>query len=347
MISGIVTFHTANNYGAVLQAYALKSVCSKYCEQCDIIDYRSVTISERYRLLLDISSPKRLIKSMLRNAFLREKYKRFNDFRKYYLCSVAYEEKKYDVVIAGSDQIWNYNLTNGDSGYFLDFVEEGVKKVAYAPSFGVPHLDSAYEKMYKNLLSNFACISAREPEGKHIIESLFGMKSEIVLDPTLLLTKKEWIDSFQLQTAKRDYIFCYLFGMSDNTKRFIQNLSRKTGYKVVGISDNISLKNDGIRYDRIASPKTWISYIYNAAFVITNSFHGTAFSIIFEKQFYIGEILDAKGRGRIDNLLRITELEDRKNLVEQGNINYENVRSHLQPHIEASVAYLKTAISEE
>ncbi len=347
MNSGIITFHAANNYGAVLQAYALKCICEKIGQNCDIIDYSSKFIIEKYTLTLDYSSFKQLIKSAIRYCVLKRRYARFDLFREKYLSPVSYDEKKYQIIIVGSDQVWNYNLTLDDTGYLLDFVENGITKVSYAPSFGMMEIDVEHRETYKNLLNKFDYLSVREPEGKKIISDLIGRDSEIVLDPTLLLTKEQWIDALNIKKRKTGYIFCYLFGMTEATRQFIMELARREKLRIIGISDSVSLNNDGIKYDYTASPSEWVSYFYNATYVVTNTFHGTAFSIIFEKQFYIGEIVNLKGRGRIDNLLEKSGLSCRTNFSNTNIINYEIVGERMRPYIDSSLEYLKKILSEK
>ena len=194
---GILTYHRAYNYGAVLQAYALQSAIQNINYNVEIIDYCCDYIEK----IGSEKSIKNIIKFILSGRRINQTKKKFvkfrndklnlsnNDFNRDTIKEIA---DLYDIYIVGSDQVWNYQGSNFDKTYFLDFVKQNTKKKSYAASFGISKIPPKYEKEYIRLLNKFSDISVREKQGINIINNLLGKDCELVLDPTLLLSKKEW-----------------------------------------------------------------------------------------------------------------------------------------------------------
>ena len=195
------------------------------------------------------------------------------------------QQRKYDAVIAGSDQIWNPDLTQKDMAYLLDFVPEDTVKISYAASFGTDRLDEKRAALYKKYLDSFDKLSVREQQGAYIIRKLCGKAAEHTADPTFLLQKEDW-ERFMTAPPYQDYILLYMIKYSDRLFRTAQELAGKTGKQLVFISDSMKRKK-GVRYVRYAAPEEWTGLLYHAACVVTNPFHGTAFSIHFNKRMIV------------------------------------------------------------
>ncbi len=200
---GIITFHRAINYGALLQTYALQTSVEKLGCECEVIDYHNERIERQYKkiTLMNAKGVKDVAKFFLYATNQNGKYDKFRSFASRYLhlspvCSSHDDLNKissgYDLLIAGSDQVWNYRLTDFDTAYFLSFEKNRRKKNAYAASFGISEIPEEKIEDYRNLLNNYNEITVREKRGAELIKNLTGRDHGLALDPTLLLSKKEW-----------------------------------------------------------------------------------------------------------------------------------------------------------
>ena len=200
---GIITFHRAVNYGAVLQAYALQHALEGLGAQAEILDYRNRYIESCYDpYSLKGNKLKALAKIALLGGVRRKKNEAFRSFNKKYLRlseavykdseQLAGAEKFYDAFITGSDQVWNTSCADFDPAYFLTFVKDKKKKNSYAASFGLSEIPKEYEAEYKKRLAGYRQISVREAQGRALVKELTGRDVPVVLDPTLLLTEKDW-----------------------------------------------------------------------------------------------------------------------------------------------------------
>ncbi len=315
---GIMTFHRAANYGAVLQAYALQFYLSGMGNELEVMDYRCEEIEHTHApfYMLYVKGWKNKVKQFLRLPIRIRKRRLFDNFLETKMpLSIKADKKhvevllqrKYDAVIAGSDQIWNLSLTGGDMAYLLDFVPENILKVSYAASFGMDRLDEKNAALYKKYLNSFDKLSVREQQGSHIIMELCGKEAEITADPTFLLQKQDW-ERFMVVPPYRDYILLYMIRYSDMLLRRAQRLAEKMGKQLVFISDSMKRKK-GVRYVRSATLEEWIGLFYHAACVVTNSFHGTAFSIHFNKKMIVELANQEPGKNA-----RITSLLDKLNI---------------------------------
>lgn len=316
---GIMTFHRAANYGAVLQAYALQFYLTKMGNEAKIMDYRCKSIENVHSpfYFLYIKGLKNRIKQFLRWPVKLHKKKIFNHFlkTKIALSSRAGKRNKetllqeeYDVVIAGSDQIWNPDLIKGDTEYLLDFVPNDTVKISYAASFGVDSLDRKNTELYRKYIGRFDKLSVREKQGMAIAASLCSKAVIHTLDPTFLLRKEEW-ESFMDVPECDNYILLYMIRYSDNLIKTAKRLAEEKGKQLIFISDSMRRKR-GIRYVTSATPEEWTGLFHNADCVVTNSFHGTAFSINFNKRMIL-EISgsEQKGNARITSLLDSLAIE--------------------------------------
>ena len=329
---GITTFYNAFNYGAFLQCYALQKVLEKKYN-VSIIEYSCPKIKKNYSLI-KIDNIKRFIKSII---FIKKNKKRIKVFREcinnnFVLTKL---DDNYDVVIAGSDQIWNIELTGGfDNVYTLNCFEN-VKKISYATSIGKESIIPKNAELYKNIINNIDFVSVREESAKKELEKIVSKKIKVNLDPTLLLTKDEWNEKTTKNNLPEKYIFSYFVGVTQENYETLNLITDKLGMKTISYSENVKEKN--LLKDCYSdSPFEFITKIKNAEMVFTSSFHATVFSIIFNKKFYC---MPPKDKGnRIINLLDKLGLSDRIiNSIEQlekidlqKEINYEKINKKLK-----------------
>ena len=252
-------------------------------------------------------------------------YKGFNNLQKGSL--------NYSLVLVGSDQVW-LPLGLYTKFFNLLFVDNSVPKLAYSSSFGVGQIPWWQKKATKHYLERFDAIAVRELKGKEIVESISNQKAEVVVDPTLLISRSDWeehVKDCKLVTDE-PYIFCYFLGTNMEARKAVNELKAKTGLKVVFcphmdeyIADDESF-GDYRPYD--VSPADFANYIRNAQYVCTDSFHCTIFSIHFEKQFLTFYRFDSKSKNsrnsRIDSLFALLDLKER---LYSGDINAQIVKS--------------------
>ena len=351
---GIITFHKAVNYGAVLQTYALFKSLKKLAAAEDdvfVLDHVGEKMKKQYALFRlsrhmgfnirqTIILPAKIIKKIRFNRFLNRnlKFKAVAD--------------NGDRMITGSDQVWNLDIMYGDKAYFLDFVKNPRYKNSYAASFGTERIADKYVGEITRLLSDFNKISVREETGRQIIKDIVNREVPVVLDPTMLFGLDEWKKIADKKKLKRDYILLYALAGSDALFDFANELSGKTGLDVICVANENAKKTQKFRYKNFAGPGEWISLMMNAAYIVTDSFHGTAFAINFKKPFFV-ELSPAllAVSSRLDNLLGMFGLSGRKIVDGKNNclektIDYDRVDIILTQEKEKSIQYLKSIVEE-
>lgn len=354
---GIITFHRALNYGALLQAFALRYSLSKLGAEAQILDYRNPIMEDMYSYP-PFSQRKNLrdkVKFLIQGKSELKRRAKFENYRNKYLNlsnELHTEEdlklvaEKYDKLITGSDQVWNYGAHNFDKNYFLKFANERAKKYSYAASFGISSLPKDYIAEYKSALSDFAMCSVREKQGLEILRILGIENRRIDLDPTMLLTKEEWLSQFNISVSpKQKYIFAYYFELTDTLRAYIEQLAKKTDCTVVFVGNPLKAPfRCRCKALKTADPIDFVNAIANAEYVVTNSFHGTAFSIIFNKKFYV-ELLktDTKVNSRIENILHVFSLEKRiiDTHCKEDDVDWNLVNSQMSEMRKKSLDYLK------
>lgn len=359
---GIITYQRAINYGAILQAYALQNTIKELGYHCEIIDYRNAKLEDRHEKITFALNKgiKDLLKYFLLGREFNKKHDKFREFADRYLNlsnpmyskeDLIAKEMEYDLFITGSDQVWNYNINGMDSIYFLDFVNDKSKKKSYAASFGLSKIPVELRKAYKDLLFDFDSILIREKQGADIIRDLISKESSVVLDPTMLISKYKWLRLINNTSYSNDkFILVYAFGGSEKIKDLALNISERTGYRVLWISNTYKYSNK-IKFIKSAGPEEFLSLFKDAEFVITNSFHGTAFSINFNKQFFTELLPESTGvNSRLEDILELFELQDRKITssnakVIESQVNYDKVNIKLEEERKKSMSLLKDVIS--
>lgn len=295
--TGIITFHNANNYGAVLQAFALQTRLEKLGSKVDIINYDSSFMNLKYYQTQLFSN--------FNNKYL--------NLTKEYLDADSINVDEFDLLISGSDQVWNPTISEMDNTYFFHGKNKDRKIIAsYAASIGIVGEElEQYRDFFSESLTNFDYISLREPQQKEFIEAITHKPVNVNIDPTLLLDMNDYEQYFNIEKKNDDYIFFYSNFLDKRIIDFVNLLSLSTGMKVISVSrfDSAMFTKGAKSYYQI-NPIDWINYIASANIVITDSFHGLMFSLIFEKPFYVYT-------KRRDNVSRITEVLDRYNLSDR------------------------------
>jgi hypothetical protein len=367
---GILTLNAYQNYGNRLQAYALQKTIKNLGFYTDILIINNSTDYKNNNKTRKIIKPtkkniKIILKKIKKKYLLYKKTKNTKkikiasiNFSREYLSEVYYNDDKkslkelssnYDFFITGSDQVWNPScLANRNiSLYFLTFANKD-KRIAYAPSFGASNVPSEYNKNYKKWLSGIKNISVRERAGARIIKNLIGINPPVLVDPTLMLSKKDWLSVSKVSVFKpRDsYILTYFVqGTSKEIENKVKNFSAYCKLKTISIAnpkDKKRLKTD---------PGEFIDYINSSKLVLTDSFHGVIFSIIMGVPFIVFERNDKPESrfSRIDTLLKKFKLENRK--IENIDLNdkiFDINFSHVQPILECernkATNFLKEAL---
>lgn len=379
-----VTTYTYN-YGSFLQSFALSEVIKKLGYHPIVIStegvHNLISIARKKYFLSrifninELKSYSTVFKGMLMRIVdkkyvndLNTRRATFDRFRdKYFTFSpvgYSWEEvgqicRDYTAVVVGSDQLWR--PANIEGNYFtLNFVPEEVNKVAYATSFGIPFLPKKQANKARQFLPRLNHIAVREEKGAEIIKNLTDMDVRVVCDPTLLLTKEEWDDNVGKRMLDYEYILCYYLGDNENYLRFANRLKEYLGVKIVGLvhingyNKNVQVYMDETPFD--VDPFQFINLIKYAKCVLTDSFHCSVFSILFEKEFFAfkrfkdSDTMSTNNRlftlfkmaGIEGRIIEGTECVDSKLFTK---INYEVVRENLELKRTESLDYLVKSLA--
>ncbi|GAA6365898.1 MULTISPECIES: polysaccharide pyruvyl transferase family protein [Bacteroides] len=367
----VITRHAPSNYGSLLQSIATQTVLEHLGYECKMIDYQRK--DERgIRMVLNQVSRKKDFSSPLKKLFyiiIRypvEKYAqcRFDRMRNRYLkmtkrCTTPEDlsQLKADAFMTGSDQVWGPVITGMyDAAYFLQFATGGAKRLSYAASFGKTNFDAATTRVYQQMLASYDKITVREDSAVQMLES-WGAKNCYgqVLDPTLLLSADEWIDllvyeEMQIKYASQKYILVYQIHNDRQLSSYALRLAAHTGLKLLRVNPFMHQVHRGGKFVLCPDVTEFLSLIKNATYIVTDSFHGTCFSLTFEKQFI--EVLPNNTTGtRNQSILALTGLSNRivydfdDFSIINRMINYQPVREILAKERGRSVKMLKCLLN--
>ena len=365
-----ITFHASYNYGSNLQAYALQEYVKKICEnKCEykIINLRNIKNKEMYSMYRKekrfLSQMKNLI-TFINRKELKIKSERFEEFiNKRLNVTKEYESleelKKanfdYDYYISGSDQLWNLNAYDFDWANYLEFVNKG-KKISYAASFGPKEQrwnEQEKTRVARNL-KKYDNISVREQGSFNNVKTLTGIEPEINVDPTMLLNKYEWDKLITKEKiVKEKYILFYTLEPDKNMIKMVERVSKILKLPVVITKFNN--KFDALcRFKKLydTGPIEFLNLVKNAELVLSSSFHGTIFSILFNRPFFA---IRGNKDFRIQTLLKKMKLEDRtidENDIEEKckeayMIDFKEAEKLLEIEREKATKYLKKALEIE
>ena len=357
---GIVTYVKCDNYGAELQAFALQWKLNSLGYDAEVINLEKRNIDMKRNPDVIMGAIKQRFKqegvfaivSIVRK-FLEtkkritdeDKYKAINEnkhklFENFFENKVRHSEKyytldeisnatdlKYDVYIAGSDQIWNYIHTDRLDVYFLMFANKfKAKKISYAASVSIYDIPKKWRAAYKTYFENIDVLSVRELHGAELVSKYSNKKAEVVLDPTFLLTKEDWVREVANDCGvEGDYLLIYTLSGSPHIRKMAHDIARRLNLKVVNIKSGYSDEpDDGTINVYEIGPAEWVGLWSKAKYVVTDSFHGTAFSINFNIPFTTLVNPNSMMNSRVLSILKIMNLESR--------IVYDNLKGDLKPN---------------
>ena len=384
IIVGLKLAFKTTNYGAQLQAFATQQVLEKMGYTTEVIDlmhndflavhsfgpgylrnmvqgFKKKRILKKTRVNIEdkLYQENREERKKAMQNFLITRFLNVKPFFSYK--DLIESARKMDAVLIGSDQIWGPGACY-DKMASLDFAPKGVRRISYATSLGVSEYPKYCWYMSRRMWNKMDYLSVREKTGASIIKQICGdIPVEVVVDPTYLLTKEEWETLIPVkQMISGGYVFCYFLGNDDEIRHCAKEFAQKQGLPLVSVLSNESFSEYDQQFaDKLvlgASPEDFINWIRGASYVITDSFHGLAFSVINEKQFFISyrkrDDAVLNRNSRINDVLALWGLEDRLitdknrdwNAFIVSDINYKNVKYKLATERLRSLDYLKKAL---
>ena len=382
---GIVSFPRYFNYGTFLQLYAMQQTVARLGFQPEIIDYdpyndsgkRSEPSNQGRRLLRGTglrSAVSRAISSMrtFRPAGSRGDdlvKQRDNRFARFLSGSLQLGRKTYfneaglhadrpacDAFIVGSDQVWHPTAHHEDSVYYLGFAERH-QRIAYAPSFGVSEIPLDCQDWIRQRLLEIPHLSVRETAGAAMIRELTGRQAQVVLDPVFLVEPDDWAEFGEsVLRLPRSYLLCYFLESDSYMRDRALSIARALGLQPVMVPvharDMNSVDSEFERPSGVG-PREFIDLVRRASFVCTDSFHGTAFAILFNRPFYTfrryDNLYQVANHSRIDSILRITGLGDRvrgfgQSVAEPGDVDFSTANRAIVSMRQESLRYLSDAL---
>ena len=362
----IITLHHITNYGSMLQTYATQLAIEKLAHEVEVIDFVPEGITFKRAIWPKNNGPvwKKIIKfppllivSLFEfndlNRFLK-KYIHLTPRRYRFYNELINEFPDFDAFLSGSDQVWNTQNNNPPEdlkAYYLGFSPEGKRRIAYAGSFGKNSFSEKEGDIIKQFLTKYDFISVREDEGVEILHHFGFNECSHVVDPTLLLTSQEWRTFASAKKApKSGYVFVYNLNRNVLIKRIAKAIAKKKGLRIVNFADTFDFIC-GARNRMGNSAEDLVNYIANADYVVTDSFHGTAFSINFNRQVFV--VKAPRYNSRIESILRTAGILDTR-LVESvreglealsAPIDYNLVNPRIDEARQFSIDYLKYALS--
>lgn len=373
-----------NNYGTSLQGYAMLKKIQQLGYNCEVIQYKkNLTIIQKLRFIVNAIrageakelysrfTQKNVLKKYPQYAFgIKQRTEAVNKYKEKKLIPLFHEyvgyealhngSRNYSAVVVGSDQVWT-PMSLPNKFFNLLFVDDSVKKVAYASSFGVSEIPDFQKKTTGEYLDRFAYIGVREQRGKEIVDSLSHKKAQVVADPTLLLSRDEWEKEIEDSKVNETepYIFCYFLGTNQNARKAVNELKAKTGLKIITIRHMDEYVPEDEKFGDEApynvDPNDFVKYISKATYVCTDSFHCSVFSIIFHRRFmtfYRFANNSKTGRNsRIDSLFNVLGV-NKNHIYKEGNIlngiedpiNWSNVDINLCKLRQESIDFLDNAL---
>ena len=383
---GIVSCYFKNNYGSMLQAYATKRFLDNNNIPNETINIdgnkdfskgkKKYYLSQVFNFsfiksklgMIKMKFDTKLNKKLGKNVAIRNK--KYKEFRKEFNLSrmsntyddlTKLSKERYSDILLGSDQLWLPVNVVADY-YTLNWVPNDINKISFSTSFGVSTIPNKYNNLYKQFLKRINHLSVREDTGVKLIKEIAGLDAKLVCDPTILLTIEEWEEvASKERIIKEKYILCYFLGNNIEHRKFAERLREKTGYKIVSLNHADEYVKYSDAFCDIApydiGPREWINLVENAEYVCTDSFHGTVFSLLFNKIFFnfrrYSSNSKASTNSRLDSLLNIvgisnerilTGLED-VNKVLKYRIDFNKVNKNLSEYRKESKEWLLSSIS--
>ena len=358
-----ITLHNINNYGSVYQALATEYIFEQLGYTCETADFtRETAIQDDIKVILsnkEYSFTYRLKLLMLQPSFKRN-FEVFDKFRKkwLHLSPIKYIGDKSiesnppiaDIYCTGSDQVWNCKIQKGVPGpYLLNYAPEDAKKIAFAASIGVNKIEGRYLDTYKKLLSRYSAISVRETSAVELLGSI-GFKSTLVLDPTIVAGREFWDKVASSRLIKEDYVLIYQMGSDSKFASYAKKYAKRHNLRLIRICNDyfkVILPGEHIMFP---SPEDMLSLFKYSSCTITNSFHATAFSLIYERQLVV--VLPEYAT-RVVSLLELVGIKDKvllKNYndynIGQESLEYKTINKIIAEKRDSSITFLKNALND-
>lgn len=362
----LITLHRVTNFGSMLQTYATQTIIERLGHDVEVIDFvpEGITFKRgcwpknntpvilkilKFFPLLFINIFQYYILNKFIRTFVKVSYEKYSTYQE-----LINNPPLADAYISGSDQVWNTQNNNPKedlNAYYLGFVPEGRRRIAYAGSFGKNVFTDEEQTIIKNHIFKYDCISVREDDGLQILER-FGYTDGIhVVDPTLLLTGQEWIKfSSSSKKPKPGYVFVYNLNRNSLIKEIAKKLANDKGLRIINFADSLDFI-PGAENRVFNTALDFINHIAHADYVITDSFHGTAFSINLNRQFIT--VKAPRYNSRIESILRLSGLLDSRLVsspddavkVAEKCIDYMTVNEKIAEAREKSYKYLQESLN--
>lgn len=350
-----LTFHSALNYGAVLQAYALQRAIQSLGHECEILDYRCKRIENSYRYLPQPVSLKGIVSAMFNLQDRRRRKTTFSSFMKEHLSlsksrydSADVDEAcaVYDAFVVGSDQVWNRKLTGGDKAFFLDFAS-GCKRISYAASAGNGADDLVSDEAVLHLIQSMDNVSVREDMLSCALMNCGVPDVEVVADPVLLIEPNHWHGMAKKHLIGQRYVFAYCLHESAVYEK-AREISNRLGLQMVYVPAGRRDRHEGVK---VTSPSVqdFLGLIEGAEWIVTDSFHASALSILFQRPLLV-QLKTRKDLAGMNS--RLTSLLDALDLAycydmptsDVLDIEYFNVSERVANMRAESLAWLRGAL---
>lgn len=364
----LITVHGYRNYGSVLQTYATQEKFKEYGAETEVVNYVREDSNDKnftkWLIERTLGNSKNLAKKLVYTAIISKSIKKFakicDSFLKekvqlsrelcYHFNDIINNIKESDIYCTGSDQVWNVNANNGIlPAYYLEFAPKNKRCISYASSFGTSQFTSKQLEEMKPYFKKYKYLSLREHYGIKLLNEM-GYEADFVLDPTMVVDKNFWSKLFETNPVKGKYILIYQLNTNKRMDEYAKNVQRITGLPIIRI---------GTRYDHVLrcgktlcfpSVGEWLTLFNDAEYVLTDSFHGTAFSINFNKQFlcfspknFSDRLIDILENFSLTDQM-ISDYNDFEKI--KNKINYKNVNEKLDLYRKSTDQYLRKAFSD-
>lgn len=365
---GLITFHASHNFGSVMQAWATQKIVSEMGYDCEIINFRTKIQKDKYSVFPIKMGYKQILRDIVQIPRLGEKYrsnKKYEEFiqnelrlsKEYNTIEDLKVSKKYDIYLAGSDQIWGYHIPEFDYSkidvrgiYYFNFIDG--YKISYASSTGTA--TSELLQSYAEYLRKFSHLAVRENKGQQVIGMLTGQKPSVVLDPTYLISSKKWreIANNIPRKCEDKYVLIYSLQGMKKAKKWKELIGQlPSDIKIITVVPFSPVTGKGILNRAGAGPIEILSLFANAEYVYTDTFHGMSFAIHFRKSFTIFEDTESDTRKR--NIMTMFSLNGREtNLIDSAAemvsspIDYDSRENMIRSKVEESLDYLRVALGD-
>lgn len=350
---GILTFPNSPSFGAALQMRGLYRALQTLGCEAEVINYRNKYMSQKRHISKE--NPVKKLAICILDYSGKKSFRKFEKQLRLFPKKIIYKTEdlrnivdRYDFLICGSDQVWNPNITGEDLNYFFSFCKDNSKKISYAASFGVDELNGNFAQAAASELKKFKSISVREESGAKIVKDLLCTECTVVLDPTMLIEQDEWRScEKKIRGLPPKYIAKFIFNYDKNVERKIEELAKKTGLPVVTVGGTAILKFKKGLYTGPIGPSEWLYVLDHADYVVTDSFHGAAFSIIFHKNLLVS--MASSTNSRLKTLLNTFELDSQVigAFLPEDKIDYTVVQNIMMQKRKKSLYFLRNAIYGE